>query len=80
MDNVCGDLGRSQYAWLPGQTAQRIYTGRVIFAPGAAYTWSCSKDGTKLTRDQITEGCHIWYPGTTAYTFDPNNAYSWVCI
>jgi hypothetical protein len=80
MDQVCGDLGLSEHAWLPGQTSPTNITGRVILAPGAAYTWSCTENGPKLTRSQLTQGCQIWYSGTTAYTWDPNNAYAWVCI
>lgn len=80
MDQICGDLGLSQHAWLPGQTSATDLSSRVIFAPGAAYTWSCTESGSKLTRDNITRGCQIWYPGTKAYTWDPNSAYSWVCI
>jgi hypothetical protein len=80
MDQVCGDLGLSQHAWLPGQASAQNITGRVILASGAAYTWSCSESGPKLTREQLTQGCQIWYLGTHAYTWDPNNAYSWVCI
>jgi hypothetical protein len=80
IDELCGDLGLSQHAWLPGQTAATNLSGRVIWAPGAAYTWSCNKNGPKLRRDVITHGCYLLYPGTKAYTWDPNNAYSWVCI
>jgi hypothetical protein len=80
IDQVCGDLGLSQHAWLPGQSSAIDLAGRVILAPDAAYTWSCTKNGPKLTRDDITRGCQIWYPGTKAFTWDPNNAYSWVCI
>jgi len=80
MDQVCADFGLSQHAWLPGQVSATNLSGRVIYAQGAAYTWSCTKNGPKLTRDDITRGCQIWYPGTTAYTWDPNNAYSWVCV
>ncbi len=80
MDQICGDLGLSQHAWLPGQTSATNLSGRVIFAPGAAYTWSCTKNRPKLTRRDITHGCQIWYPGAKAYTWDPNSAYSWVCI
>jgi hypothetical protein len=80
MDEVCSDFGLSQHAWLPGQVSATGLTGRVIIARNAAYTWSCSKDGPVLTRDDITRGCQIWYAGTSAYTLDPNDAYSWVCI
>jgi eukaryotic-like serine/threonine-protein kinase len=80
MDEVCSHLGLSQYAWLPGQVSATNISGRVIIGPGAAYTWSCSENGPVLTRDDITNGCQIWYPGTTAYTTDPNNAYAWVCV
>jgi hypothetical protein len=80
MNEVCGDLGVSQHAWLPGQSSAQDIAGRVILAPGAAYTWSCEENGSRLTRAQITQGCQIWYPGTQAFTWDPNNAYSWVCI
>jgi hypothetical protein len=64
MDDVCGELGYSPHAWLPGQTVRDDYSGRVLHAPGAAFTWSCEKDGIRLTRDQITRGCQIWYSGT----------------
>lgn len=80
MDQVCADLGLSLHAWLPGQTSAISITGRIILAAGAAYTWSCTKNGPKLTRKQITQGCQIWYPDTKAYTWDSSNAYSWVCI
>lgn len=80
MDQVCGDFGLSQHAWLPGQSSPIDLSGRVILAPNAAYTWSCTENGPKLTRDDISRGCQIWYPGTKAYTWDPNDAYSWVCI
>src|SRR5260370_21455465 len=80
MDDICGDLGQSNSAWLPGQASPTNYTGRVIFAPGAAFTWSCTEGGPKLTPAEITRGCQIWYPGSEARTWDPNNAYSWVCI
>jgi hypothetical protein len=80
MDQVCGELGLSQHAWLPGQSSPTDLSGRVILAPDAAYTWSCTENGPKLTRDDMTRGCQIWYPGTKAYTLDPNDAYSWVCI
>jgi|SRR5579859_881250 len=80
MDDICGDLGQSNRAWLPGQTSPKNYAGRVIFAPGAAFTWSCTEGGPKLTPADITRGCQIWYPGSKARTWDPNNAYSWVCI
>jgi hypothetical protein len=80
MDEVCGYLGLSSNAWLPGQQSATDLTGRIIYAPNAAYTWSCTQDGPKLTQQQITQGCQIWYPGTTAYAQDPNNAYSWTCV
>jgi hypothetical protein len=80
MDQVCSNLGLSQHAWLPGQATSTNLSGRVIAGSGAAYTWSCTKNGPKLSRNDITRGCQIWYPGTRAYTWDPNNAYSWVCI
>jgi hypothetical protein len=80
MDQVCNDFGLSQHAWLPGQTSATNLTGRAIIAPNAAYTWSCNKNGRVLTRDEITLGCQISYPGTNAYTLDPNDAYSWICI
>jgi hypothetical protein len=80
MDEVCGYLGLSSNAWLPGQQSATDLTGRIIYAPNAAYTWSCSQDGPKLTQQQITQGCQIWYPGTTAYAQDPNDAYSWTCV
>jgi len=80
MDEVCGSLGISQHAWLPGQSSALNIADRVILAPGTAYSWSCQHNGPKLTRAQITHGCQIWYPGTGAFTWDPNNAYSWVCI
>jgi hypothetical protein len=79
MDKVCGDLRISRHAWLPGQSFATKVSGRVIVAPGAAYTWSCLKNGSYLTRKEITHGCQIWYPGTVAYTWNPNNAYSWIC-
>jgi hypothetical protein len=79
MDEVCSYLGMSSNAWLPGQQAAGDLTGRVIYAPNAAYTWSCSQNGPILTRSQITQGCQIWYPGTTAYAQDANDAYSWIC-
>jgi hypothetical protein len=80
MDQVCGHLGLSQHAWLPGQASVDDLSGRVILGSNAAYTWSCTENGPKLTRDNITQGCKIWYPGTTAYTLDPNDAYSWIYI
>jgi hypothetical protein len=80
MDDICGDLGQSTRAWLPGQTSPTNYTGRVIFAPEAAFTWSCKEGGPTLTPADITRGCQIWYPGSRARTWDPNSAYSWVCI
>jgi hypothetical protein len=80
MDDICGDLGQSRHAWLPGQKSPTNYTGRVIFAPNAAFTWSCTEGGPKLSPADITRGCQIWYSGSKARTWDRNNAYSWVCI
>lgn len=80
MDEVCSNLGLSQHAWLPGQDSATNISGRAILESGAAYAWSCTRSGPRLTRDDITHGCQIWYPGATAYTLDPDDAYSWVCI
>ena len=79
MDGVCQYLGLSDAAWLPGQQAAGDYAGRIIDAPNAAYTWSCTQGGPTLTTDQLTQGCHIWYPGTTARPTNPDDAYSWIC-
>lgn len=80
MDDVCGELGYAPDAWLPGQTQANNIGGRVLHAPGAAYTWSCGKGGPTLSRDDVTKGCQMFKPGTKAYTYDPNYAYSWVCM
>jgi hypothetical protein len=82
IDTLCERLGYpSNSGWLPGQTAPGDYSGRILSAPGAAYTWSCGSNGDKLTRDQLTVGCQQQYgnPNSAAYTFDPDYAYSWVC-
>lgn len=80
MDQICANLGIASRAWLPGQESANNLAGRRILGRGTAYTWSCSRNGPKLTVAQITQGCQIWYPGKSAYTWDPSDAYSWVCL
>jgi|SRR5580692_4326163 hypothetical protein len=80
IDQLCAALGISDHAWLPGQTSATDINHRVIVATDAAYTWSCSMNGETLTHEQLNRGCQTRYPGTQAYTMDPNNAYSWICI
>lgn len=82
VEEACKLLGydmEGKYAWLPGQTSAYSYDGRQVEAKGAAYTWSCTQDGPKLTQVDLSRACPKWYPNTTAYATDPDNAYSWVC-
>jgi hypothetical protein len=80
MDQVCGALGYQPDAWVPGQAVSREIGGRVLRAPDQAYKWTCgSATGPTITRDQITAGCQIWKPGSAAFTWDRNYAYSWIC-
>ncbi|NJP90422.1 hypothetical protein HCN51_13325 [Nonomuraea sp. FMUSA5-5] len=82
MEDVCRKLGREvgAYAWIPGQVSDSDYSDRKLYGKNIAYQWSCTKNGPKLTREDLTIGCQIWYPGTQAYTTDPDYAYSWRCI
>ena len=80
MDTICGHLGYNADAWVPGQSAPHDLAGRILYSAGQAYHWSCGEGGAWLSPDQITAGCQIWKPGSVAYTWDPNYAYSWVCI
>jgi hypothetical protein len=80
MDQLCQSLGISRHAWLPGQESTTDYSGRVLTAANAAFTWSCSKDGPRITRVEVSGECQLQYPKTAAYTLDPDYAYSWVCI
>lgn len=85
IDSYCGSLGLAPHAWLPGQTTATApdgttsTEGRVLNAPDAAFTWSCTRSGRRLTRDDISQACQLTYPGTLATTWDRDFAYSWVC-
>ena len=81
MEQVCQSLGYQPDAWVPGQTAPHSLDGRILYAPNQAYNWTCgAANSPRLTREQLTKGCQIWKTGSTAYTTDPNYAYSWVCL
>lgn len=88
LDGLCHQLGRSSAAWLPGQVeawdgtqeTKAVLTPRKILAPGAAYTWSCTRGGEKLTQAEINYNCATYYgTGYLAAVIDPDNAYTWVC-
>lgn len=88
MDGLCFQLGRGFHAWLPGQTeawdgtkeGAAVLAARKIRAPGAAYTWSCTRDGEALTPADLTYSCATYYGDNyLAAVVDPDNAYSWVC-
>ncbi|NEA65377.1 J domain-containing protein [Streptomyces sp. SID12488] len=65
--------------WLPGQRSATDLTGRRIHAPRAAFTWSCGRNGPKLTQKDFDTACQDQYPRTTAEPGDRNDAYSWMC-
>ncbi|MEV3908677.1 J domain-containing protein [Streptomyces canus] len=65
--------------WLPGQHSATDLTGRRIHAPRAAFTWSCGRNGPKLTQKDFDTACQDQYPRTTAEPGDRNDAYSWMC-
>jgi hypothetical protein len=73
IDEYCG-LPEGTYAWLPGQKSAKDITGRRIHAVGAVYTWSCTQDSRKLTRDDMSNACLLFYPNTRAYYFDYDDA------
>lgn len=79
MDAYCGSLGFAPHAWLPGQKSQSSLEGRIVNAEDAAFTWSCTQNGEKLTRDDITAACQLLFPRRQATTWNRDNAYSWVC-
>jgi hypothetical protein len=81
LDQYCGSLGFDPQAWLPGQRGVDNLNGRVVSGPHAAYTWSCTRNGPKLTHAELNDACHMQWPGTKeAYTPNPNNAYDWRCV
>jgi hypothetical protein len=82
MEEVCRVLGQptTGYAWLPGQVSGDSIVGRISQQHRAAATWSCTRNGPKITRDQMSAGCRSQYgPSYVAYTFDADDAYSWFC-
>lgn len=77
-------------AWLPGQTElytgdPQVYYARQVYAPNAAWNWTCGRPGQGLyvTWAQFTWSCQYWnpkFPTVIAHLKNPDDAYSWECV